>query len=120
MNTSGWQTLSNGDEQVGLTTGGSPAVRQQFVELLDRVRSDSGEHVLKPCERVHFREFARCHEASQHSHGLAAAVASYERPSCSGQSRCPATTALCGCYRSYASVPIGNSVLFEKMALIRC
>jgi len=44
--------------------GRSPTMRQQFVEAVDRVRSDSGEHVVKPRERVHFGQFARCHEAS--------------------------------------------------------
>ena len=39
-------------------------MRQQFVELFHRVRSDSGEDVVKPGERVHFGQFAGCHEAS--------------------------------------------------------
>src|ERR1035437_9374089 len=66
--------------KVSLRASGGPAVRQQFVELLDGMRSDAGEHVLKPCERVHVRQFAGCREASQDGHGLATAVASYERP----------------------------------------
>ena len=55
-------------------------MRQQFVELLDRVHSDSGEHVLKPSERVDLREFAGCDEAAQHCHGPAATIAAYESP----------------------------------------
>ena len=39
-------------------------MREQFVEALDRVRSDSGEHILKPSKWVHVRQFARGHEAS--------------------------------------------------------
>src|ERR1035437_7532701 len=66
--------------KVCLRASGGPAVRQQFVELLDGMRSDAGEHVLKPCERVHFRQFAGCHEASQYRHGLAAAITAYESP----------------------------------------
>ena len=48
----------------GSRVGRSPTMRQQFVEPLDRVRSDAGEDVMKPRERIHFDQFARCHEAS--------------------------------------------------------
>ena len=65
---------------IRLESGGGPAVREQFVELLDGVRSDPGEHVLKPGEWVHFSQFARGYEASQHGHCLAAAITAYERP----------------------------------------
>src|SRR5580658_8279455 len=66
--------------KVSLRAGGGPAMRQQFVELLDRVRSDAGEHVAEPGEWVHFSQFARGYGASQHGHGLAAAITAYERP----------------------------------------
>jgi hypothetical protein len=80
MNTGPRAGWAKDDEGVGLEASGGPAVRQQFVELLDGVRSDAGEDVLKPRERVDLRQLAGRHEASQHGHGLAAAVASYERP----------------------------------------
>ena len=79
MNTGDGQP-GKGNEEVGLGASGGPAVREQFVELLDGMRSDSGEDVLKPGEWVDVRQFARCNEAAQNSHGLAAAIAAYERP----------------------------------------
>ena len=33
----------------------SPAVRQQFIELLNRALPDAREHILEPGERVHLR-----------------------------------------------------------------
>jgi hypothetical protein len=65
---------------IGLESSGGPTVRKQFVELLDGVRSDSREYIPKPGERVHVGQLSGCDEASQHGHGPAAAVASYERP----------------------------------------
>jgi len=39
------------------TAGSGPAVWQRFVKLLDGLCSDAGEHLLKPCKRVHARQF---------------------------------------------------------------
>ena len=43
MNTSGGQAGRNAERWLRLDTGGGPAVRQQFVELLDGIPGDSGE-----------------------------------------------------------------------------
>jgi hypothetical protein len=55
-------------------------MRQQFVELVDRVFPDAREHVLEPGEGIDLQQFARPDKAAEDRHGLAAPVAAYEQP----------------------------------------
>jgi len=62
------------------TINRGPTLRQEFVQLGDRMIGDARENIAEPGERVHFHQFARSDEASQDRRGLAAAVAAEKGP----------------------------------------
>ena len=55
-------------------------MRQEFVQLSDRMIGDVREHIVEPCEGVHFHQLARSDEASQYRRGFAATVAAEKGP----------------------------------------
>jgi hypothetical protein len=57
-----------------------PGVRQELIELLDRVRRDARQHIPEPGERIEFVEFARTDEAAQDGHRLATAITAEKGP----------------------------------------
>jgi hypothetical protein len=81
-------------------------VGQQFVELLDRLRPDAREHVPKPSERVHLRQFARRKETPQDCHRRATAITSYEGP-------------VAPAHRDAAQAPLGVVVVDGQVAIFQ-
>ena len=55
-------------------------MRQELIEVADRMARDAREHILEPGEGVHLDQFTRGDEAPEYSGGLASAVAPKERP----------------------------------------
>ena len=55
-------------------------MREQLIELLNRVSWDAGKHIAKPLERINLQQFARTHEASENRHCFAAPVTAQKRP----------------------------------------
>src|SRR5579872_3623092 len=64
----------------GKGIGGSPAMRQEFIELRNGMRGDAREHIAKPGKRVYFHQFTRTHKASQHCHCAAPAITAQKYP----------------------------------------
>ena len=58
----------------------SPAVRQQFFKPFYRVFRNASEHLSEPGKRIDSGQFTRSNEAAKDCRGLAAFVASEERP----------------------------------------
>ena len=55
-------------------------MRQELIEVADRMARDAREHILEPGERVHLDQFTGGDEAPEYSGGLASAVTPKERP----------------------------------------
>src|SRR5271167_1908645 len=58
----------------------SPAMRQQFIEPLDRMVGDAAENIAEPRKRIDFHQFAGCDEAAQYRRRLPSVVAPEESP----------------------------------------
>ena len=59
---------------------GLPVVWEQLVDLVNRMRSDSREHIAEPTKRLDRVPLARRDEAQQRGRRLAAMVAAEKRP----------------------------------------
>ena len=55
-------------------------MRQQVVQVSDRMVGDAGEHIAEPGKRIDSGQFARSDEAAQNGRGPAAIVAPEEGP----------------------------------------
>ncbi len=84
-------------ERASLRLAVSPAVGQQFVELLKWALADAQEDVFEPGEWIYLCQFARCNKAPQHRHGLP--PRSLRRSSCGVPPRFHVSSARCGCCR---------------------
>ena len=66
--------------EAGLPGDVSPAVRQQFLKPLNWMLRNAAEHIAEPGKRIDSGQFTGSNEAAENSRGLAAVVASEERP----------------------------------------
>ena len=55
-------------------------MRQEFIQLGDRMIGDAREHIVEPGERIHFHQLARSDKTSQHRRCFAATVAAKKGP----------------------------------------
>ena len=59
--------------------GDGPAMRQQLIELIDRVIGNAAKNIAKPGKWVNLHQFAGSDKAGQHRRRLAALVAAEKR-----------------------------------------